>query len=409
MLTQRSATLSVLGLTLGASFIIAPPGFRLTGMLRPDGGLVADEPAPQQAVNKEAVAPPDSHAWGLAISPNSKTLAATCIDSTVRLIDVRTGERRVIRAGLKRGYVGRVSFTPDGKTIVGVGTDDRLRLWDVASTREMRSISALGDKENRGVLPLSPNSLAISPNGALIAVGGNGTADGSGIFRMDDNSVYQIRVLNANTYAEVWSKSGRRGYNHQLVFSPDSQTVAADTSREVMLLDARTGEQKQTLKPQVGRIWALAFSPDGKFLASCGNGMVEGKTSRWLTLWDLRSRKVLHSMEAGDTGRVSVPGTLAFSPDGKSLVSAGSGLGVILNHNGVVRGQKMINDVKLWDIATGNLKWTSANGHGHITSLVFSPDGEALFCCDDSATYRIDARTGQDRLVLMESNEGQPR
>ena len=408
MLTHRSATLSVLGLTLGAT-LIAPPDFRATEMFRADGSLVAGEPAPQQPVTKVEVAEPDSQAWGLAISPDGKTLAAACTDSMIRLIDVRTGEKRVIRTGVKRGYVGRVSFTPDGKTIVGVGADDRLRLWDVASTKEVKSIPALGDKEIRGVPPLSPDSLAISPNGGFIAVGGNGTADGSGVFRLDDDSFYQIRVLNAKTDEQLWSRVGRRGYNHQLVFSPDSQTLASDTSGEVTLLNARTGELKRSLKPKVGTVWALAFSPDGKSLASCGSATVEEKRSRWLTLWDLRSGMVVRSMEVGDAGGVAVPGTLAFSPDGKSLASAGSGLGVILGDNGVVSGQKVINDVKLWDIATGSLKWTSANGDGDLTSLVFSPDGEALFCCDNSATYRIDARAGQDRLELMKTNEGRPR
>jgi WD40 repeat protein len=173
-------------------------------------------------------------------------LAAACTDSMIRLIDVRTGEKRVIRTGVKPGYVSRVSFTPDGKTIVGVGGDHRLRLWDVAST--------------------------------------------------------------------------------------------------------------------VG------------------------------------------SIEAGDAGGVAVPGTLAFSPDGKSLASAASGIGVLLGDNGVVVGQKVINDVKLWDIATGGLKWTSAARDGVLTALVFSPDGETVFCCDDSATSRINARSGEDRQDLMRAN-----
>jgi len=117
----------------------------------------------------------------------------------IKLIDVRTGEKRVILTGVKPSYVSRVSLTPDGKTIVGIGGDDRLRVWDVTSTKELKAISALGDNENGGLTPLSPNSLAISPDGGLIAVGGNGTADRSGVFRLDNDSFYQIRVLNAKT------------------------------------------------------------------------------------------------------------------------------------------------------------------------------------------------------------------
>ncbi len=70
----------------------------------------------------------------------------------------------------------------------------------------------------------------------------------------------------------------------------------------------------------------------------------------------------------------------------------------------------MINHVKLWDVATGSLLWTSADGDlGPLTSLIFSPDGESLFCCDAAATSRIDARTGQTRQDLMSATEGRSR
>ena len=69
----------------------------------------------------------------------------------------------------------------------------------------------------------------------------------------------------------------------------------------------------------------------------------------------------------------------------------------------------MINHIKLWDVATGALMWTSAEGDlGHVTSLVFSPDGESLYCCDMLATTRIDARTGQIRQDLMKVKKGGP-
>ena len=60
----------------------------------------------------------------------------------------------------------------------------------------------------------------------------------------------------------------------------------------------------------------------------------------------------------------------------------------------------------LRDAATGTLVRTSPAGDlGDVTSLVFSPDGESLFCCDQSATSRIDARTGQTRQDLTKAGE----
>ena len=69
----------------------------------------------------------------------------------------------------------------------------------------------------------------------------------------------------------------------------------------------------------------------------------------------------------------------------------------------------MINYVKLWDVATGAMVWTSAEGDlGLVTSIVFSPDGTSIYCCDGSATTRIDARTGQTRQDLMKATDGPP-
>jgi WD40 repeat protein len=119
----------------------------------------------------------------------------------------------------------------------------------------------------------------------------------------------------------------------------------------------------------------------------------------------LRSGAIIHSINAGEAASVTAPGTLAFSPDGKTVASAGCGITsgrISIGGREVGIGQKVINNIKLWDVATGALKWTSAEGDfGHVMSLIFSPDGLSIYCCDSSATSRIDARTGQTRNDLM--------
>jgi WD40 repeat protein len=74
------------------------------------------------------------------------------------------------------------------------------------------------------------------------------------------------------------------------------------------------------------------------------------------------------------------------------------------------RGSKLVSYVKLWDVATAALLWTSPEGDlGNVNSLLFSPDGTSIYCCDDSATTRIDARNGQTRQDLMKATDGPPR
>ncbi len=189
--------------------------------------------------------------------------------------------------------------------------------------------------------------------------------------------------------------------------------MAGGISGEVRLWDATTGDLKQTLKPSSGTVWAIAFSPDNRLLAGYGSAPVSGIREGRLTLWDVRSGAIIRSIDAGEAGGAAAPGTLAFSPDGKSLANAGVGIAtgrMSIGGRNVGSGQKLINNIKLWDVATAALMWTSPDGdHGQVTSLVFSPDGLSLYCCDLSTTSRIDARTGQTRKDLMRATSGRPR
>jgi WD40 repeat protein len=379
-----------------------------------DGGerdIIQAKPSPPMEKVEKQAASRNDQALTLAISPDCKTIAAGCTDSSVQLLDARTGEKRVALTGSIRGYARVLAFTPDGKTIAGVCDDQQLHLWDAASGQLIKAVPALGDMEKASSQPWL-NSLAISPLGGLLAVGSVGHSNKGPTDHRDETTFFEVRVLDEKTGELMWSHFGRRGFMDQLAFSPDGKTLASATHGEIRLWDARAGDLKQILKPVVnsGTIWTLAFSPDNTLLAGFGNARVQGGVGCLLTLWDVRTGAIVRSIDAGPAAGATAPGTLAFSPDSKTVASGGHGIkeGLISIGGGpIARGAKVVNYVALWNVATGALLWTSAEGDlGLVTSVVFSPDGASIYCCDSSATTRIDARTGQTRQDLMKASDG---
>jgi WD40 repeat protein len=114
-------------------------------------------------------------------------------------------------------------------------------------------------------------------------------------------------------------------------------------------------------------VGSVAFSPDGKTLA--GGGGYDGLRSR-VWLWDLATGRVIgHRLTRPDGGI----GSVAFSPDGTTLATA-SGDGT----------------VRLWDLATGRQIGKALTGHtGPVTSAAFSPDGKTLASASVDGTVRL--------------------
>jgi WD40 repeat protein len=122
----------------------------------------------------------------------------------------------------------------------------------------------------------------------------------------------------------------------------------------VKLWDIATGQEKARLQAHVGYIYCVAFSPDGKTLATSSN-------DKSIKLWDV-SDNLPTGERATLEGHTGLPGSLAFSPDGKILASAGAS----------------DESVRLWNGKTGKLLATFAHRHINTSTVAFSPDGMTL-------------------------------
>ncbi len=355
---------------------------------------------------------PENRAVSLAISPDGGTLAACCADGSVKLLNAQIGETRMTLTGLANRDIRGIAFTPDGATLIALSADNRIGFWNLASGA-LRQISLAGDMAQSGAPRIRNYALAVSPDGGMIAVGGGGSTTPGMIKHQESSSCFELRVLFPAAGSIIWSHLGRSGYIVQLAFAPDGKTLASATYGEVRLWVSGTGDLAQTLKPRSGAVWALAFSPDSKLVAGFGAARVGDERKSILTLWDATSGAILQSIEAGRSSGAIAPGTLAFSPDGKSVATAGTTIRegpIIIGGKSIGDGKAVISHVKLWDVASGALLWTSANGElGQVSSLLFAPDGNSLFCCDWAATTRIDARTGQVRQDLLKATEPEAR
>src|SRR5262249_4782777 len=230
----------------------------------------------------------------LAFSPDGKTLAAA--NGTLRLWEVATGKE--LWAAADPLHVALLTYSADSKALIWSGHTGDLHLWDVAEGKELRRWD---DEKKR---PIS--ALACAPNGRLFTA--------HPLVNRPGEARSLARLWDVATGKEVWQQTVEEAIITTAAFSPDGKVLATRClclrGGPLRLWDAATGKELRRCDGGDGRDLArsLAFSPDGKTLAS-GNKMVH--------LWDVSSgREVRHALVGHEHDVCSV----TFTPDGNAIV-----------------------------------------------------------------------------------------
>jgi WD40 repeat protein len=269
-----------------------------------------------------------------------------------------------------------VAFSPDGKTLASTSLGARFRgkrwdgvvkWWDVKTGGEL---AAFKDRFSDSVIPAPA---AFSPRGKILAF-----ATGFNVTMWDTDTRKKRASLVCTTGAEY------RGGVFSLAFSPDGKTLATAYGvdvlgprwGEVKLWDVASGKVLRTLHGEEGPAWAVAFSPDGKTLAT------RERAAGFLAvkLWVVASGRQRVALR----GRHRFGTAMGFTPDGRTLAAAGQDF-------------RDRQTVKLWDVDTGKERAT-LNGHTDVVRhIVFSPDGKILATAAETPA----AMGGRDRAVKL--------
>lgn len=257
---------------------------------------------------------PQDVVYALAVGPDGKHIASAGKDRAIRLWDLAAPGAPKELSGHSRA-VYHLAFSPDGKLLASCGEDDtRIMLWDVEQAKSVKQLNATDpdDKNQRR----SMFCVEFSPDGKqLVSCGADRTirlwdvAGGKEIRRLEGPE-YAVFTEKGKEIERTMKKAGSELAIYAVAFSPDGKLIASGgLDRTIRIWDAGSGQLRQTIAGHPDFVYDVQFNQAGTRLLSCGhNGN--------LFVWNVADAKQLH------TAKLSGPALGATASPDRTRVAA---------------------------------------------------------------------------------------